>query len=304
MMTTNKKEPLVSIIVVTFNSSKYVFETLESIKNQTYQNIELLITDDCSTDDTLEVCEKWLVKNYTRFENSRIITSNKNSGVPANCNRGLNAANGTWIKFIAGDDLILEDGVSKLVDFQSHYPQASLIHGRVIFINQKSEITNKIPKKNRLIYPTFSEEFRSNKIFAPSVIFLKSALKEIGGFSDKYKIEDIYVYLKLLGNGKQAYYTNDQIVKYRLHQNNLSADNSLMLKEHIDILRTYKNHTGYKLNFFLFCRNVLLYNLLKHNISFKNLFLIINKNPLVLFSFLDIVFIFSLMKGLCKKLFQ
>ena len=61
------KEPLVSIIVITYNSSKYVLETLESAKAQTYENIELIISDDGSTDDTIKICKNWLEKNQDRF---------------------------------------------------------------------------------------------------------------------------------------------------------------------------------------------------------------------------------------------
>ncbi len=56
------ENPLVSIIVCTYNSSKYVLETLESAKEQTYQNVELIVSDDCSTDNTVELCRKWIAE--------------------------------------------------------------------------------------------------------------------------------------------------------------------------------------------------------------------------------------------------
>src|SRR5450759_2313112 len=99
-------QPLVSIIVVTYNSSKYVLETLESAKAQTYQNIELVVSDDCSTDDTVEICRKWIEENNDRFVRTTLVTSPENKGIPANCNRGIKASKGEWIKLIAGDDLL------------------------------------------------------------------------------------------------------------------------------------------------------------------------------------------------------
>ena len=68
------KNPLVSVILVTYNSAKFVTETLESIKEQSYDNIELIITDDCSFDGTVEVCNNWIEKNKTRFVKTNIIT--------------------------------------------------------------------------------------------------------------------------------------------------------------------------------------------------------------------------------------
>ena len=57
---TSQSLPLVSVVVITYNSAKFVIETLESVKSQTYKNIELIISDDCSTDDTVERCRLWL----------------------------------------------------------------------------------------------------------------------------------------------------------------------------------------------------------------------------------------------------
>ena len=58
---------IVTVIVYTFNSSKYILETLDSIKKQTYKDLMLIITDDCSTDSTIEICKKWLNLNGDRF---------------------------------------------------------------------------------------------------------------------------------------------------------------------------------------------------------------------------------------------
>ena len=78
-----KKEELVSVVVVTYNSALTIVETLESVKNQSYQNIELIITDDASKDNTLKLCKDWLDQNGNRFPLFRIIESEKNTGVAA-----------------------------------------------------------------------------------------------------------------------------------------------------------------------------------------------------------------------------
>ena len=89
--------PLVSIVVITYNSEKYILETLESAKTQTYRNLELIISDDCSTDRTVQVCQHWLEINRDFFINSKLIESPKNTGIPSNVNRGVNKAEGKWI---------------------------------------------------------------------------------------------------------------------------------------------------------------------------------------------------------------
>jgi glycosyltransferase involved in cell wall biosynthesis len=90
---------LVSVIIVTYNSSEFIIETLESVKEQSYKIIELIITDDASTDNTVLKCEQWLSENKSHFLSTKLITIDKNSGIVANRNRGLSAASGEWVKF-------------------------------------------------------------------------------------------------------------------------------------------------------------------------------------------------------------
>ena len=89
MIQTNTNNPFVSIIVVTYNSSKYILDALASIKDQNYQNFELIISDDCSTDNTIQICTNWVKANqaFVNFKTT-IIKSKTNTGVTANCNRG------------------------------------------------------------------------------------------------------------------------------------------------------------------------------------------------------------------------
>ena len=107
--------PLVSIVVITYNSAKYVLETLESAKQQTYCNIELIITDDCSTDNTVDLCDQWLETNKKNFVNVQLLIGTENVGIPANLNKGIKIAHGEWIKSIAGDDILHEDCICNFI---------------------------------------------------------------------------------------------------------------------------------------------------------------------------------------------
>ena len=128
----NCKLPLVSVVVITYNSSKYVIETLDSIYNQTYEQLELIISDDCSKDDTIPKCEEWLAKNQERFYNAQIITTSINTGIPANCNRGFEKAQGEWIKYIAGDDCLYPYAIEKYIKYAQREIEYSLFHSLVI----------------------------------------------------------------------------------------------------------------------------------------------------------------------------
>ena len=118
----NCVNPLVTVCVLTYESSDFVLETLESIKNQTYGNIQLIISDDSSKDSTVSVCQAWLERNMDRFASARIITAESNTGVTANCNRAVKNAEGRWIKLLAGDDILWHDALETLVSRAESLP--------------------------------------------------------------------------------------------------------------------------------------------------------------------------------------
>lgn len=108
---------LVSVIVLSYRSAETIVETLDSIKNQTYPNIELIVTDDASPDNTVQVVRKWIAENKGALASIKLITSDKNTGLPANINRGLKVAKGTYYKGIAGDDYMTKDAIESYVQF-------------------------------------------------------------------------------------------------------------------------------------------------------------------------------------------
>ncbi len=89
-----ENKTLVSICVISYNSSEFVLETLESAKRQSYEYIELIISDDGSEDHTVELCDQWLKNNGACFHSTELITVPKNTGIPANCNRAVKSAKG------------------------------------------------------------------------------------------------------------------------------------------------------------------------------------------------------------------
>lgn len=224
---------LVSIIVVTYNSAKYVLETLESAKAQTYKNIELIISDDCSTDDTVEICRSWITENKSRFTNTKLITFEENTGIPANFNRGLFAAQGEWVKFIAGDDLLLPDCVLQNIKFASNGPYLDiLVSQKYIFECQNDKriiksISPTSPGELKLFELPACKQFEflltSSFNFASSVFFNKSIFEKIGCFDEKYKyIEDLPFWLKLTKAGIKLSFLAEPTVLYRLSDQSVS----------------------------------------------------------------------------------
>ena len=124
-------QQIVTIGVLTYNSSKYVIETLESIKAQTYPSLILQISDDCSTDDTIEICKKWIEDNKERFVKTKVIIPDHNTGVSANANRNWDECETEWIKDIAGDDLLLPNCIEDNMKYIEKHPDAVVVFSKV-----------------------------------------------------------------------------------------------------------------------------------------------------------------------------
>ncbi len=219
--------PLVSIIVITYNSSRYVLETLESAKAQTYQNIELIVSDDCSRDNTVEICRDWIKENKERFVRTEVISVDKNTGISPNCNRGLHAAKGEWVKLIAGDDILIEDSIFNFVKFISEKKECSIVFGRIYFLkNDKLEAQKINPFFNLPISEQKVKIYTGSGLPTPALFLKKSLLLEVGGFNEKYKmIEDVPLWIAIACKNQYFYSFNSFVVKYRLHDNNISMSN-------------------------------------------------------------------------------
>ncbi|EKB49153.1 glycosyltransferase [Cecembia lonarensis] len=226
------KNPLVSIIVITYNSAKFVLETLESAKAQTYQNIELIISDDCSSDNTIEICKEWLKENKDRFVNTELITVGKNTGIPANCNRGVKASKGEWIKLIAGDDLIDETLVSEYLKKISILGDNFILCSNYRIIDESSRKIGAVNlKKTKFFHQLKNSEeqfqmaLRISGTIPPLTAFYSREMYDtVGGFDERFKLlEDYPFFLKLNQKGFYAILIEKELASYRKSSTSVTA---------------------------------------------------------------------------------
>lgn len=224
--------PLVSVAVATYNSAAFVEETLESIFNQTYSPIALVVSDDCSKDNTVEIVQNWLAQERVveRFDSIQLVTVPENTGVSANCNRCIAAVPSDYFKFIAGDDIILPDGIQKYMAFAIQNPQARIIFSQ-IRVYQEHFKPESYVKTTPLDYPynlmddklTAYDQYQllllSDRIhYTPSFFLNKHAIIEVGGYDEENKlVEDYPMWLKLTKAGERLYYFHQETVGYRIH---------------------------------------------------------------------------------------
>lgn len=220
-----ENQPLVSIYVLTYNSSKTVIETLDSIYALTYKNIELIVSDDASPDNTVEVCENWISGHRDRFVDARVLTVPQNTGVAKNFRRAIDACKSEWIKGIAGDDALYPDCIEKLMAFVKEHHEARMVYGKTgryeNYLDEahlteihgsKDENINRVSTARQqfdilLCWPC---------IDAPAVFYHKSVFSIPELQNCGYPgLEDHPLFLRYTYLGHRIYFCDELICKYR-----------------------------------------------------------------------------------------
>lgn len=244
-----------SIVVLSYNQKSLIKETLNSIYNQSFKNIELVISDDASTDNTQKIITEWVDEHKNRFVNVIINFNEKNLGISANHTAGIKLVTGEFVKYIGGDDILLPDAVQKMNEFLINNKEARFCASKVkVFYrkNDKYVTFREIPEKrvfNKLKKANASEQFKilmqGNSIPAPGTFFRKSVFEQYGYFDTKFRtFEDWHQWLKFLLNGEGLFLLDDYTVSFRKHANSLSTSafyskNKDFYTENLNVYKEY-----------------------------------------------------------------
>lgn len=217
---------LVSIIMPSWNTGKYIAESLESVINQSYENWELIIVDDCSTDNTDKVVQHYL-------EDSRIkyLKNNQNSGAALTRNRALREAKGEWIAFLDSDDLWKPDKLQKQIDFMNKNQYVFSYHDYEK-IDEKSNPLN--------IYVSGPDVVTKRKMYNygyPGCLTFMYSAKAMGLIQIKdIKKNNDYAILLQLCKKADCYLLKENLAEYRIRKKSISHDKLWKkLKSHYDL---------------------------------------------------------------------
>lgn len=261
-----KQMPLISICIPTYNGAKYLKESLDSISSQKYTDFEVVISDDSSSDNTLEICEAF--KSASSFP--VYIHHHKSSGMALNWNHCIEKSKGTFIKFLFQDDVLTPNCLEKFVHQISSPTVPQLIFCKRGFIVEDKlakdqEIQNWIKRYsdlakgwkinlstgiNGLQLIKKSDNLFSyplNKIGEPTVTFISKSLFDTFGVFDPQFIQltDVELYYRLLPNCHITYIP-EKLVSIRLHEQQTTLQNLENNKADEDLLLYYtlKNKVG------------------------------------------------------------
>ncbi|WP_407899740.1 glycosyltransferase family 2 protein [Ferrigenium sp. UT5] len=237
--------PMVSVIVPSYNHGKYIQECIQSIIDQDYQNIELIIIDDGSNDDSVEKIRELATactQRFVRFE----FRTRPNKGLCATLNEGLAWCKGVYFSPSASDDVLLKNKITAQVDGlerNAKFGVVAVFSGISVFNEDSKKIKE---KSSRECIFGFEEAFlRSRRMTGQSVMMVRASVLAVGGYDPRFKIEDLYLFLKLTEKGGKLLTIKGIGVKYRKHNDNFSSKHSEMWLSVRGILDQYKYHPLY-----------------------------------------------------------
>ncbi|EJS09144.1 glycosyltransferase family 2 protein [Bacillus mycoides] len=248
------KEPLVSIIIPSYNPGRLIEFAVKSVENQTYTNKEIIIIDDGSTDGTLE----WLENNKERFK----YVTQKNSGASSARNKGVNIATGDFIAFLDADDIWLPNKLEKQMGIFKEEQDISFVFSNGLIIHDDIEVDCIILENHEKVFDLytlppkiidFDWNFRIHSVPTSSLIVRKDDFIKVGGFPTLIQGEDFALIQLLLAYNK-GYAFKEPLMCYRRHQNNTSSSIQKV---------SMKKRMGKILNKDL--ARIILFNILKEN---------------------------------------
>ncbi len=230
------EEPLVSAVMATRNRAQYIGKAVASVFNQTYKNIELIIVDDASVDNTLEVISS-LSEKYQRIT---VLANGINQGYQKSLNRGIEASLGVYIARIDDDDAWREaKKIEKQVAFLENNPEYALTGGGAVWVDKKGN------ELLRILPPEQDGHIRQkillkNQFVHSSVVFKKKDWESAGRYDEQFLYCDWTLWMEFGKQGK-LYNFPEYFVDYLKWENNITNFNVRKnLKEEIEVRKKYR----------------------------------------------------------------
>lgn len=230
--------PLVSVVVITYNSESFISETLNSVKLQTYNNIELIISDDHSTDGTVSYIKSWMKEKSDCFVRVELVETPTNTGVAPNINRGIKKATGEWIKVLSGDDKLLPNSIQDYIEFTSKHPRCNICFGKLHFYGEDEIQVNKAKAQYEECYYTYiKSEFprqwrkiqESLFVPGPGLFYKKDLWSKVGGFDERFPFADEYPFTyNVLESGERIYFLDKEVYGYHIRKGSLCREKGLI----------------------------------------------------------------------------
>lgn len=232
-------DPLVSTIVLSYNQRQFVVETIESVKAQTYKATEFIIVDDCSTDDSVALIERWLQENKIQCT---FIRHDKNQGICKSLNGALAVATGKYISMVASDDVWLPDKIARQVEIMESYPdRVGVLYSDAFRMNKSGHTLpgTLIETGWKLTEMPQGEVLdillTGNFIPGLTTLIRRSCYDEVGFYDENLPWEDWDMWMRI-ARQYAFVYSPTPSARYRIHEKSLShCDPARMFKDLFEV---------------------------------------------------------------------
>jgi glycosyltransferase involved in cell wall biosynthesis len=216
---------LVSVCIITYNQEHYIKETLDSVLEQDYKPLEIIVADDDSQDHTPEILKQYQINNPNIL---KIITGGPNLGITGNSNRALKACSGEYVAFLGGDDIMMPEKISRQVEWLESDSDRILSAHDVTIINENG-VKEKYLKCGSMLKQTSNNTIENlirygNIIVGSSVMLRKSAIPD-SGFDERLPIaSDWMLWIDCLRNGGTFGILHKPLAMYREHKKGVTKE--------------------------------------------------------------------------------
>ena len=213
---------LISIVMATYNGEKYLRPQIESILTQSYENIELVVVDDASTDRTLSILKEFAVRDNRIY----IYPAEKNLGIKANFERGIRLAKGEFIALADQDDIFRSDKLEVLINTLKAYPERDLAISDLSLIDENGNVLSESMWKSQKMNPSAGHPFRclvyENFATGCAMMIRRRLLDSALPFPPNWGMHDWWIAVVAASeNAGGIYLVREALTSYRQHASNV-----------------------------------------------------------------------------------
>lgn len=237
--------PLVTVIIASYNHARYIEASINSVINQTYKHIELLVVDDGSKDDSPAVLKR--LQEQHGFD----LRFQANKGLARTLNEAIARAKGDLIVPFGSDDIMLPHRIATQVEYMNGKPEVGICSANIETIDQDGKVMGAREQRNRNLpfrRLDFDDLFLDRKPgpMAATLMLRREALQQVGGFNQDIRLEDVYIELSIARAGYFIDVLGEVLAQYRDHPTNTFKDGRFMVDNVLRTFAVFSDHPQYE----------------------------------------------------------
>lgn len=238
------RDETVTVIISSYNHAPYIEQSIRSTLDQTYRNVELLVVDDGSTDDSVERIRR--LQEVHGFD----FRVQQNKGLTQTLNETVARAKGLFIAPLGSDDVMAPDRLARQIAYVADKPEVGICGGNIELIRSDGSLFPEEEQRRTIPFRRldFEDVFMERKplIPAPTMLIRREALEKVGGFNPEIRLEDLYIQLKITHAGYYIDVLDVPLARYRKHASNSYKNIRFMTENILRIYADYADHPDYE----------------------------------------------------------